>query len=222
MLNRTLFSYRLKILRISHKLSTSQLATLLNLKSKGNIANLESGRTIPLVDNLTWIADLFAVSLDWLTGRSNIPYTEELLSKIENEFWEVLSCNINQAGELGQQFPSPPKKYINAKTRSNRYSLKIRANLIFLYMILFLAAITINTTEEEELHLPYPIVVPKKNKIVIGNKKVLLKDIENSNAYMKVLNKNYKVSIVELIKKIFSGEINKPIFDVIESEKTGY
>lgn len=221
MLFDNIFTYRLKCLKLAHHLSNSQLAILLGLKSRGTTGDLLSGKAVPSFKNLNNIADLFAVSLDWLVGRSNVPYTDELLLRIEAEFWNVLTLNMDQIGEIGLQFPSPPKKYVNVKTRSKSYSLVVRANIIFLYMVIFLTAIMLNSAEDG-MDESTSVLTNKSDESSENPSDMLLKDMEDNNAYMKVLSKKYKLPIAELIKKLFSGEIDKPIFDVIKFVNMGY
>lgn len=94
---RIIFANRLKCLRIAHGLSTSQLAILLNFKSKGSIGNLESGRSMPLFNNLLCIANLFAVSLDWLTNRGEGgPYHNFILLSMEEKYLRRIKDTKNR------------------------------------------------------------------------------------------------------------------------------
>lgn len=81
MINRLIFSERLKTLRKNKGLSCSQLADLLNFKSKGSIGNLESGKSLPLAESLYLIAEFFGVSIDYLTGRIDDPLCELFQNK---------------------------------------------------------------------------------------------------------------------------------------------
>jgi transcriptional regulator with XRE-family HTH domain len=71
MLNRELFSYRLKQLRTEKKLSMQALAQAVGLKNKGSIGQFETSLNIPSADTLVALADYFDVSLDYLVGRSD-------------------------------------------------------------------------------------------------------------------------------------------------------
>lgn len=73
MLNRELFSYRLKLLRTEKKLSMQALAQAVGLKNKGSIGQFETSLNIPSADTLVALADYFNVSLDYLIGRSDTP-----------------------------------------------------------------------------------------------------------------------------------------------------
>lgn len=132
MFNRNCFSQRLNILKVTHKLSNSKLATLLSLKSKGSISAFESGRGIPSLDVFVDIADLFAVSLDWLAGRSDTPYIKEILTKQEKILIDLIT-----SGEpalkyfwISSYFVRENERYMNLDTRTE-FSLPVRANIIF-------------------------------------------------------------------------------------------
>lgn len=73
MINREIFSYRLKQLRTEKDLSMQALAEIVGLKNKGSIGQFESCRHIPSADILVALADFFDVSLDYLVGRSDKP-----------------------------------------------------------------------------------------------------------------------------------------------------
>ncbi len=216
MFDREIFSNRLKCLRIAHNLSSSQLAILLNFKSKGSIGNLESGKAAPLTDSLIEMADLFAVSLDWLVGRSNLPYTDELMTEIESNFWNSTCLNIYQVGEFASIFPSPPEFYMEPQKRSNTYSLEVRANIIFLFSVIFITAMTAKSIEDDDDSLyQHPFFrIPKKDRILQADAPTLLSNFEENNSYLKSLNKKYSLPALQLLEKLFIQEINKPLFDI--------
>ena len=91
---RPFFSSRLKILRKSYFLTGRSLSFLLNLKRETSISDYESQRTVPSADVLSDIANLFGVSIDWLSGRSNTPYTDEILLNLEEKKLELLSTAL--------------------------------------------------------------------------------------------------------------------------------
>lgn len=216
MFDREIFSNRLKCLRITHGLSSSQLAILLNFKSKGSIGNLESGKSAPLTDSFIDIADLFAVSLDWLAGRSPIPYTNEQLTELEADFWSMLSLNINQIGEFALYFPPLPETYTNIEKRGTSYSLEIRANILFLLFVIFLTTMTaksIDDDNEDLLHAPFSCI-PKNERLLQEDTATLVANIEEHSTYLKSLNKKYSLPTIQLIEKLFAQEITKPLFDI--------
>lgn len=73
MINREIFSDRLKQLRKEKNLSMQELAQIVGLKSKGSIGQFETGLNVPSADILVALADYFDVSLDYLVGRTDKP-----------------------------------------------------------------------------------------------------------------------------------------------------
>lgn len=63
------FEEKLKSLRQNKSMTQQSVAVALGL-SLGAYQRFESGKQRPGYDNLIHIADLFDVSLDWLTGRT--------------------------------------------------------------------------------------------------------------------------------------------------------
>jgi len=60
---------RLKVLRIEFELTQSDVAQKVGLSTTG-YGNIETGKSIPSLETLIKLADLFNVSLDYLIGRS--------------------------------------------------------------------------------------------------------------------------------------------------------
>lgn len=88
MQNFVFFSKRLKLLRVSHDLSMSEMAELLFLKTSAAINEFESGRSKPTTETAINIATYFGVSLDWLFGLSGIPYTNDSVVAAEKAAFE--------------------------------------------------------------------------------------------------------------------------------------
>ena len=103
----------------------SDLALILNFKNKSTIAQLETIKIFPSFETLLEIANLFAINIDWLVGRSSEPYSEEIILKLESE---IMSIKLNADTEFRQ---STPDIYSNIDKRTKFYSLSERANLIF-------------------------------------------------------------------------------------------
>lgn len=72
MLNRDIFSDRLKKLKKDHDVSSVNLAAVLGIK-KQSVSTWESKKTIPSTDKLVELADFFHVSIDYLVGRTDNP-----------------------------------------------------------------------------------------------------------------------------------------------------
>ncbi len=66
-----LFKERLKKLRIQNDISQKKLAESLHL-GKGVISSYESGKSLPNCQTLILIAHFFNVSIDYITGVTNI------------------------------------------------------------------------------------------------------------------------------------------------------
>lgn len=64
------FGNNLKMLRIEHGWTQTELAKLLNV-AKGTVSNWENENRFPDKDMLNKIADTFKVSMDYLLGRTN-------------------------------------------------------------------------------------------------------------------------------------------------------
>jgi transcriptional regulator with XRE-family HTH domain len=67
-----LFGGRLRMLRLQHGWSQTDLARRLDLKRRGYISNLEAGRKTPSLDLIVQIADLFGVTADYLLSRHEV------------------------------------------------------------------------------------------------------------------------------------------------------
>jgi len=65
------FEERLVLLRNERGISQTELGKVLGV-SRWAILNYEGGKNRPDYDGLMKLADYFEVSLDWLTGRSDL------------------------------------------------------------------------------------------------------------------------------------------------------
>jgi len=72
MFSQKLFCERLRSLRQTRQLTAEQLGKEFNV-SKQTVSRWELGDRLPPLDVTTALADYFAVSLDYLVGRSNDP-----------------------------------------------------------------------------------------------------------------------------------------------------
>ena len=76
------FEEKLKSLRLKKGMSQQSAAVALGL-SLGAYQRFEYGKQRPGYENLIHIADLFEVSLDWLTGRDSSRY--RAANQVESE-----------------------------------------------------------------------------------------------------------------------------------------
>ena len=72
MLEKKIFSDRLKKLRLEHNLSQEALGEVIGL-TKAAVSMLETGQRAASIDVFIALADYFDVSLDYLVGRSDDP-----------------------------------------------------------------------------------------------------------------------------------------------------
>ncbi len=84
------FNKRLKTLRQRHRLTQSELATILELKPTA-ISNYESSRNEPSFSKLIALAQYFDVSCDYLLGISDsyLPIGGEVLDRDIVEFFQL-------------------------------------------------------------------------------------------------------------------------------------
>lgn len=126
------FSDRIKLLRTSYKLSTRELASILDIKAP-SIAAWESGKSQPTLEMFKRICNLFAVSADFMLGNSSIAYNEEFLLNLE----KMLINYKLYTGATVMQTLTFPNKYLDEESRIANYSHGMRANIIFLlYMFI--------------------------------------------------------------------------------------
>lgn len=90
------FNARLKQLRLSHKLTQSELAEILGLKPTA-ISNYESKRNEPSFEKLIALSEYFDVSCDYLLGitDSYLPVGGEVLDKDIVDFFDMYQ-QLNQ------------------------------------------------------------------------------------------------------------------------------
>ena len=81
---------KLKTLRKEQGYTQEQLADILNL-ARSSISNYENGINEPSISILVAIADLYNVSLDWLTGRTKTRYNSNLYIKDNIENIDVIT-----------------------------------------------------------------------------------------------------------------------------------
>lgn len=210
MLESQFFSKYLRILRISHSLSTNDLAQLLNLKSKGTIYNLENSITRPSIEVFEDMVHLFGVSANWLLGYTDDPYDENILSTIEQELlWYQFEFN-NQRFAYLSTLPWIPKEYLDEDLRQKTYSLPVRANLVFLlhnYLAYQQSALSdAEFAQKSFLHLK--CVEWQRYYRILNNPDTYAKKQKQRDFYIK--------SLQELLA---AKNDAKPIFD-IQAQKT--
>lgn len=152
MFNKSVFIKNLISLRNSYNLSSTDLTSLLNQKSRSSITNIESGRALPSFEKLIEIANLFTISIDWLVGFTKEPYNEVMIEQVEEKI-AVISVT-------GRRFiDTVPEHYVNKDLRKKTFTLSERAAIIFyIYYIQFL------TGQKLELLYKEPTEIAKFDK----------------------------------------------------------
>ena len=125
------FGERLKMLRTSHNLTHLQLVRLCdNSVSQSAISSWENGIKAGSIGSLCLLADIFAVSLDWLLGRCDNPFNEGVLFRLEPSSFPL---SVDFDGRKVQlDFVEFPKEYVNSYYRCQNYTFFARANIVFL------------------------------------------------------------------------------------------
>lgn len=71
-MRKQIFGARFKELRLKNTWPLAEVAKILGLKSKGSISAFEAGRSVPSVDVLIKVAEIFNVSTDYLLGMDEV------------------------------------------------------------------------------------------------------------------------------------------------------
>lgn len=128
--NQAEFQHRFKALRVSHKLSMSNLSFLLNFKHSNSILMLEAGTAKPTIDTIFECKGLFAINPGWLLGESTELYIEDELVKLEKEVIDMLNPRTYR---FNIQLPD---HYLNDNSRKQLFTLAERANILFCINVL--------------------------------------------------------------------------------------
>lgn len=133
-----IFAKRLKSVRTQYQLTHSVLArycsvfNVINL-SQSTLSLWENNKRTPTIDNLQFVADIFAVNLDWLTGRSDEKYSESVMKNLEPASFPLTVTVCNTTVEVPIVIPDDYKNY---ESRQQSYTLAARADIIFLLYII--------------------------------------------------------------------------------------
>ena len=163
MFNCELFANNIKNIREVHGLSMNDLASLMHFKSKGTIGQLETQKAQPSFDFLLKMNSIFAVSIDWLIGLSNQPYTNGSLLNAENNIKKIIYDN----NKLEHSLKLLPNYYTDLSEREKQYSLSVRANIVFLMHVLYLPFI-LKITESNTVYETVINHLKLTNNIGIG------------------------------------------------------
>lgn len=122
------FIYRYRQIRYSYGMRNAQMIKLLELKSQSSITNIDKGDSLPSLDFICSISKIYGVSIDYLFGISDIPYTEESVLAAERAFFTKIEA-IYPISKKTLEFYH---YYFDELTRPKYYSLPCRANILTL------------------------------------------------------------------------------------------
>lgn len=88
--------FRLRTLRKERKISMRELGSIIGVH-ESTISLYETGKRQPDYDTLNRLADYFQVSVDYLLGRSDVPYPPEMPASSEKGPWIPVLGHV-QAG----------------------------------------------------------------------------------------------------------------------------
>lgn len=132
-------SQRIKNIRKQYKLTSKDVAKYCSQRNKVNLSQSalslwENGKRTPTLDNFIILADLFAVDLNWLSGRyDDEKYSETVIKSLEPAAMAIQITIENITTKLPVEIPAD---YADYEIRRKTYSLEARANIIFLLNIL--------------------------------------------------------------------------------------
>ncbi len=189
MFNCELFANNIKNIREVHGLSMNDLASLMHFKSKGTIGQLETQKAQPSFDFLLKMNSIFAISIDWLIGLSNQPYTNGSLLNAEININKIIYDN----NKLEYSLKLLPNYYTDLSEREKQYPLSVRANIVFLMHVLY---------------LPFILQINESNTVfetIINHLKLV-----NNNMSIGKYARNYPSQFEALLFK----KISEPIFKI--------
>ncbi|WP_418627483.1 helix-turn-helix domain-containing protein [Anaerosinus sp.] len=213
MFNQMFFAQNLKLLREIHNLSNADLSELIGLKSRTSISDFEALRTFPSSKVLADIADLFGVSIDWLSGRSNEAYKNDILLYLEEEYLKQLIIETHEVFQKFERYRIPYTfilqcpKYQDKDWRMQSLSLPLRANILFMFF-------WFKNIESRTDYVENPF-------LAIGDGFASFKNalVESLSLTPKKHRKIYETGhyyIDTLEKILLTKEISTPVFDIFK------
>ena len=161
-----------KLIRTAYGLTLSDVADLLNIKSKATIFRIEENRNSLSVELLNKFSRVFSVSFDWLFGVSQNPYIDSYIEKNERDLLfiiKTLSLNSLSCKVLNEI----PNEYWNITLRKKHFSLSVRANIVFLlysFLISYLGSLNnLGLLQDNVLKIIKNDDFLEFDKILLGN-----------------------------------------------------
>ncbi len=190
------FAINLKTLRESHNLSMSELAELLFIRTSAGVNEFEAGRSKPTLETAINISTLFGISLEWLTGLADEPYTKN----------SITAANVAKAERINTIDPDDNIESIitllskdlglQPQIRTTEPSLAMQGNYIFL-----INATILNDLEHLQQEAGSPL---EKLTNRLANKKPGRLDKRKIERYVLFLKAHY-------------GYFEEPLFPIIKN-----
>lgn len=200
--NADIFSSRLKTLRIAHNLTIKELSRYCNCIGRISLTSTtlsywENNKRTPVIDSLFFLSSIYAISIDWLIGRTDIPYAENVILNLEPKTFPV-TINVHDVEvKLPIEFP---EEYIDYNLRKLNYDLPTRANIVFITYVI--------SYEWERFVKDRIYEFADKNKSAIELHALKLWDYFMTNSAQKDILEKYHNNLQHIIKN------KKPIFDI--------
>ncbi len=183
-----LFAQRFSLLRNVYKFTYKDLGNVLGLNANTLTEWAVSKRNFPNPEKLVLIANLYGVSLDWLLGRTDIIYNNEVLSAVEEK---------NTLSILKRLYPTLPHVYENTLLRNKSYTFGVRANIITIAYSSMYSAMSLTLGKDFYKQDDFEKQILVSHDTIVLTQARLLKDQD------------------DIIYKMLYKEITKPVFDVV-------
>ena len=136
--NNELFIERFKYVRGLHNISLGDLSrycTIFNTFSinKSTFSLWENGKQIPTISNLQFVANIFGISTDWLTGCSEDMHKEDIIKRLEPKSFPIVLMVDDEKIELPVNIP---EDYRDEELRKSAYNLELRARVNYLIFVI--------------------------------------------------------------------------------------
>lgn len=136
---------RLHMVRSAYELTIKKAAALCENVSQSTLTAWEASSRLPTIDGLADFSETFGVSVDWLIGISNAPYTTDSVNAAEdsvglmtpdtggfNIFERLVVDRMRYNGDFvgDERIQQNARIYEDKKLRSETFSLEARANAV--------------------------------------------------------------------------------------------
>ena len=124
----------IKLLRNSYGISLSEISILCDMSSKGTVANYEIGNSTPSTEAYEALANVFAVSFDFIRGRTLMPYSTDSITAAEAVFVQNF---IKKYGEsfFTKIFPDAGDQSVYSSEILAQYRMPVICNTLDIWHI---------------------------------------------------------------------------------------